>query len=612
MFLILTPPAAAQLPTAQKNLDWFDGKPKTFVVNGYSTSFHWPAILQRKLDKYSGSRVIDVQSATQGNTPIAKWMNVDSGQPSSVWIEKLQPLLQDQRQPTIVLAQQSLQLLFDGRSAGIRSAQDTARIHTGSQALAKYADLLIADGADSVVIAMHIYKQPMEPEIGNERFALAQFMASHPSNVHAGPDVWSPTRPLYPQAFQADKVHPNSIGAEVLAHHWFARLLELNDRTVPSWSEDEMRAAIAKAPTPIKQLGLQRGRKPRISFERIVAREDSNHDHKVTKAEFKGPKKLFDRLDQNRDGILTESDFENRSDTKRSPEMKRPPEPRHLPVPQGVEIIRDIVFGTGGGRPLKLHLVRPKDPGDDALPVFVWIHGGGWKSGSKETAVPRLAHFAQRGFAGATIEYRLSDEATFPAQIEDCKAAIRFLKAHANKYQLDPHRLAVGGSSAGGHLAALVGTSGDVRELEGTGGWPEQSSRVHAVVDFYGPTDLTEFVKTPGYRGHANPNSPESRLLGGKVDQYPALAKSASPISYVDRNDPPFLIIHGSDDRVVPPHQSELLQMALTKANVQVTHHVIQGAGHGGRPFKESVITNMVEDFLCVELLGFDHPAKRP
>ena len=252
---------------AKGKLDWFNGEPKTFVVNGYSTSFHWPAMLQRKLDRYfDGKRVIEVKSATAGGTPIARWMNVETGAPLQPWTQKLRPILKEKDQPTIVLGQQSLQWVFGDRAKGIGSDRDTANIQKGSEALQRYADLLLADGADAVVIAMHIYKTGMEPAIGNERLALARFLESKPANVYAGPDVWQPTKKLWPQAFRADKVHPNGMGAEVMAHHWFVKLLELCGQEVPAWSEAEMNKAISNPPV----LAESSGRPPSGNGRNIV------------------------------------------------------------------------------------------------------------------------------------------------------------------------------------------------------------------------------------------------------------------------------------------------------------------------------------------------------
>ena len=209
----------AEESASTKTLRIFDAKPKAIVVNGYSTSFHWPKILQRKLDRYfEGKQLITVTSATRGGTPIAKWINAQTGEPLSPWVDRLRPALKEPSgKPVIVLAQQSLQWAFGDRRAGIRSDKDLTRIKLGAQVIERYANQMLKDGADEVFIAMHIYKKPMEPEIGNERLALAAFLKSRPEHVHSGPDVWEPTKDLWPTAFARDQVHPNAVGAEVMA-----------------------------------------------------------------------------------------------------------------------------------------------------------------------------------------------------------------------------------------------------------------------------------------------------------------------------------------------------------------------------------------------------------
>ena len=288
--------------SSNRGLKLFDGEPKALVVNGYSTSFQWPKILQRKLDNYfDGNRVIEVKLATQGETPIAKWINLETGQPLAPWIQKLRPLLKDKKQPTLVLAQQSLQWAFGDRSAGIRNAQDTGNIRKGAGAIKKYADLLLADGADEVFMGMHIYKKPMEPVIGNERLALAEYIKSQPQHVHAGPDVWQPTSKMWPQAFRVDKVHPNEMGSEIMAQHWFAALLKHDGREIPSWSEEEMKKAIANPPKKVAGGGQN-------IVERIL-RHDKNGDGKVTKEEFNGNERVFIRFDKDSDGVLSKEEI---------------------------------------------------------------------------------------------------------------------------------------------------------------------------------------------------------------------------------------------------------------------------------------------------------------
>jgi acetyl esterase/lipase len=264
-----------------------------------------------------------------------------------------------------------------------------------------------------------------------------------------------------------------------------------------------------------------------------------------------------------------------------------------------VEVLRDIVYGQGGGRDLTMHLVLPKEERLQPSPAYVWIHGGGWQGGDKDGGVAAVTPLVRKGFVGATIEYRLTSEAPFPAQIEDCKCAIRYLRAHAEKYGIDPERIAVGGSSAGGHLAALVGTSGEIQELEGQGGWANFSSRVQAVIDLYGPTDFERFVTTEGYQSHNRDGSPESKLLGGGVvlDNREGIRR-VNPITYIDQDDPPFLIIHGSNDPTVPVNQSESLHQSLSEAHVPSQLHILEGAGHGGREFSQPEVQDIRDKFL--------------
>ncbi|QDV62094.1 alpha/beta hydrolase [Crateriforma conspicua] len=344
--------------------------------------------------------------------------------------------------------------------------------------------------------------------------------------------------------------------------------------------------------------------RPRISLSAVLDRDDSDSDGAVTATEFSGPKALFRRLDTNGDDKIDKADFAD-SHSGASARGRR-----QIP---GTRLVKDVVFGQGGGRDLKLHLVLPDPPADAPTPLIVWIHGGGWMGGNKEGGVGRLSRWVKEGFAGATIEYRLTGEAAFPAQIHDCKCAIRFLRAHADKYNLDPSRIAVAGSSAGGHLVALLGTSRGADNLEGDGGWNDQRSDVQAVIDLYGPTDFQIFVTTPGYESHNRDQSPESRLLGGGiVTENPEGIRRVNPITYIDPKDPPFLIIHGSADRVVPANQSEALHAALKKAGVKSKLHIIAGAGHGGAGFGEPKIQEMQMQFLRDTLLKTQHADDTP
>ncbi len=271
------------------------------------------------------------------------------------------------------------------------------------------------------------------------------------------------------------------------------------------------------------------------------------------------------------------------------------PAPR---LPEGTKAYRDLEYVKGGHKRNKLDLyVSEKSEGP--LPVIVWIHGGAWQSGNKDNtpALPLVA----RGYAVASINYRLSQHAKWPAQIEDCKAAIRWLRANASNYHLDPERIGVWGASAGGHLVAVLGTTGGVKELEGEGGNSEQSSRVQAVIDWFGPSDFTTIAEQAGpdsQLDHAASDSPEAKLLGGRIRDNKDKATKASPVAYVNKEAAPFLIMHGDKDRVVPYAQSVELAEALKKAGVDVTLKKIEGAGHGGPRFTSTENRKLIVDFF--------------
>jgi acetyl esterase/lipase len=211
--------------------------------------------------------------------------------------------------------------------------------------------------------------------------------------------------------------------------------------------------------------------------------------------------------------------------------------------------------------------------------------------------------YLAQGYAVAAINYRLSQHAIFPAQIQDCKAAVRWLRAHAKEYRLDPDRFAAWGPSAGGHLAAMVGTTGDSMEFD-VGPNLDQPSHVQAVVDYFGPSD---FLQMDAHRlstgmTHDPADSPESELIGGPIQENKEKTAKANPITFVTAGDPPFLICHGDQDPLVPHHQSVLLEAALKKAGVPVTFYTVKGAGHGG--FKDPKVPEKTRDFLAAHLQG--------
>ncbi|MDJ0522530.1 MAG: alpha/beta hydrolase fold domain-containing protein [Planctomycetota bacterium] len=257
------------------------------------------------------------------------------------------------------------------------------------------------------------------------------------------------------------------------------------------------------------------------------------------------------------------------------------------------EIRRDLTYATVGSKELKLDLYRPENA-TGKEPLVVWIHGGGWRRGNKRNC--QLRWMTEHGYAVASIQYRLSGEAIWPAQIHDCKGAIRWLRANASRLGFDATRVGVGGSSAGGHLAALLGTSGGVAALEGTvGGNADQSSRVQAVYDQFGPADFSTMGRGGGAVG---------QLLGGAPAEKPEAARLASPTSHVTQDDPPFLIAHGARDRLVPLDQSRRLTALLEKAGVPVTLRVYEEAGHGGPAFGRQSHRAIVRAFFDQHLKG--------
>jgi acetyl esterase/lipase len=280
-------------------------------------------------------------------------------------------------------------------------------------------------------------------------------------------------------------------------------------------------------------------------------------------------------------------------------------EPSPPDAPEGVEVIRDLGFTETPDGVLTLDIYRPIERSDSPLPVIVFLFGGGWEMGNKhQVGLMGFETLAQHGYAVISIDYRFSSVAIFPAQINDSKAAIRWVRMFAEEYQLDGNRIGVVGPSAGGHLAALLGTSGGVKALEGS--LPPviddpEASRVQAVVDFFGPTDMLQ-ANAHRYNDFLDwdaPDSPAAKLLGGPLQEQPVMAALANPISYITANDPPFLIIHGDEDSIVPLHQSELLYNALLQAGVESELVVVEGGGHGygGDFFSDKLVKKTLEFF---------------
>ncbi|MCD6048605.1 MAG: nlhH 5 [Verrucomicrobia bacterium] len=258
--------------------------------------------------------------------------------------------------------------------------------------------------------------------------------------------------------------------------------------------------------------------------------------------------------------------------------------------------LRDIEYARVTDKPLLLDLYLPA-PTNTALPLLIYVHGGAWRSGTKND-VPILP-LLENGYAIASVEYRLTPEAPFPANIHDLKASIRYLRAKAGEHGYDPKRFIIVGSSAGGHLAALVGVSNGHKELEGkVGKFLDQSSDVQAIVSFYGAANLQTILKQSTSRGLEVRVPALQLLLGGQPDEKPDLAKLASPVAQVDKNDPPLLLIHGDKDPQMPIEQSYELQAAYEKLKLPVQFEIIHGGLHGGKEFYDKQRMDLVDQFL--------------
>ncbi len=243
--------------------------------------------------------------------------------------------------------------------------------------------------------------------------------------------------------------------------------------------------------------------------------------------------------------------------------------------------VKNLHYAEVDGKPLLLDLYLPEKP--EGSPLVVWVHGGGWKSGSKQKCyVKWLSNF---GYTVASINYRLVDVAKWPAQLHDCKGAIRWLRANAKTYGYNPDCVIAAGASAGGHLVALLGTTGDNDELEGTvGGNGDQSSRVQAVVDYYGATDFPLRSKTQSWKVN-KPGSVVYNLLGGPANQFVDKAKQASAKFHVTSDDAPLLVFHGIKDTTVLINQTDAIEEAYKKHNLPVAVYRLEDAGHGGFVF---------------------------
>ena len=306
---------------------------------------------------------------------------------------------------------------------------------------------------------------------------------------------------------------------------------------------------------------------------------DKNKDGKLSKEELpNNAKRNFERVDADRNGFISFKEhvaYLSRGSGKREQQRAKL---------EGFNVVRDISYaGTDNARQT-LDLALPiKSTTDKPLPVLVFIHGGGWRGGRKDGGLNRIHGFLKSGnYAGVSVGYRLSNEVKWPAQIHDCKAAIRWIRANAKKHGLDGHKIAVHGTSAGGHLVAMLGTSSSVKAMDGSiGHHTDQSTKVACVVDCFGPTNFLRMDDFESRIVHDAADSPESLLIGGAIQDNKKKTLTADPISYVSKDDSPFLIVHGTKDMAVPYSQSVILNAALNKIDVPTALLTVVDGGHG-------------------------------
>ncbi|TML14312.1 MAG: alpha/beta hydrolase [Actinobacteria bacterium] len=303
------------------------------------------------------------------------------------------------------------------------------------------------------------------------------------------------------------------------------------------------------------------------------------------------------------------------SGTAASPSTSNDPPSATVDVPTTVPAVAeapreqfDLAYATQSTAQ-RLDIRLPPE-GQGPFPLIVWVHGGGWERGDRglHPQHPALA-LVTAGYAVASIDYRLRSEAIFPAQIADVKAAIRYLRANAAALRIDPTRIGAWGDSAGGHLVALLGTSGDVAPFDDPAlGNQGYSSRVQAVVDWYGPASFTTFdtqlAADQCAKRIAGSESTESRLVGASIAVRPDLARAASPITYVSADDPPFLIEQGKKDCAVPWQQSQELadSLAATIGAPNATLVLFDDAQHGGAEFASASNVNRIVSFFDAHL----------
>jgi len=317
-------------------------------------------------------------------------------------------------------------------------------------------------------------------------------------------------------------------------------------------------------------------------------RRDQNMNGFLEGDEINGiPKTLFIRLDKNKDGKISAREDET---------LFKAPRQRFT--------IQTVSYAANDNPRQALDLLLPNEANNEMRPCLIFVHGGAWRSGNKSHGHSHLRPYVDsQKYVGVSIGYRLSDEAIWPAQLYDCKAAIRFLYANAKKYKIDTKRMLVFGTSAGGHLASMIAVTGNHEALQGVvGKHLKEPSTVSAAISYYGPTDFLRMDDFPSQIPHNAPDSPESQLIGAAIQSTPEKTRQSNPITFLDSDDPPLICIHGNKDKLVPFNQSEILYEALKKLSIPTSLIRVTDGGHGG--FRNPEIKKIERQFVEAILGG--------
>ncbi|WP_160680115.1 alpha/beta hydrolase [Clostridium sp. C8-1-8] len=267
-----------------------------------------------------------------------------------------------------------------------------------------------------------------------------------------------------------------------------------------------------------------------------------------------------------------------------------------------LEYRENVIYVSRDGLDLRLQIIIPTyfDMRGKKFPCIVYVQGSAWMKQNLYANIPQLSKFAERGYVMALVEYRPSQVAPFPAQVQDVKTAIRYLRKNASEYNIDSNNIAVWGDSSGGHTAVLVGITQEMENID-VEEYSEYSAKVNAVIDYYGPTDITKMNEVASIADHISSDSPEGLLIGGvNVIENKGKAEKTNPINYISKEKtiPPILIMHGNKDPLVPFEQSILFYEALKAHDKESDFYKLKGAYHGGPQFWTDTVLDIVEDFV--------------